>query len=886
MVNALPGQVNADSLKAIFHDKGKVDSVRLAALLSVSGSFLKSNPDSAIYYAQLLRDEALKVGSKKFISRALLAEGYALMQKGNLDLALELYERSLKISEEIQDKKGHANALNNLGIVHNRLGNYNQAINYYKRSLHFWEETGDQKMKAGTLINMGNIHHNRSQYVEALDYFRQGERICNEIGEKGFLGNALVNMGMVYASLGDFQKAIFVLEGGLKIQRELGNKRHTANALIHIGDVYWDMAEYSSALEYYKSALEIYEAIGSKDEQSIALVNVSGEYARQKRFDEALDYAFRAKDLAEQTGTKAGMSIAFDAIGKIFKDKGDYQQAKEYYQRSLELNQELGRKGGVADALQNLCDIAISQGDYQRGMDFGKQALQISRETGNIKTMSTIAESLYKACKSAHVYDKALSYFELFVEMRDSLQRTENQKAIIRYQVNADYEKQKAVDDLEHEKRLAIEEQKKRSQQRLSIAVGTGMLLAAVLALVTLNRLRVTRRQKTIIEDQKKRVEQSEKYKEQFLANMSHEIRTPMHAISGMVKILERNTHPPSQDAYLKAMRTNADNLVVILNDILDLSKIEAGKLDIESIPMNPAAAVENVAQILQYKAEEKGLALTYQIEAGVPSLVMGDPTRLNQILINLVGNAVKFTEKGNIDIHLGRDNDWLKFSVKDTGVGIPKEKQEHIFEAFEQAKDSTSRQYGGTGLGLNIARQLVELQQGKLWVESEEGKGSTFYVELPLVLAAASVDGKEIITGDRLREMAASLKGIKILLAEDNPFNQMIAKDDLSYYIEAVQIDTAENGAVALDKFRTGHYDLVLMDVQMPEMNGFEATKRIREIERSEGREPGIPVIAMTASLLKKEIDQCYAAGMNDYIPKPYKAEELIGSIFREWRA
>jgi CheY-like chemotaxis protein len=369
---------------------------------------------------------------------------------------------------------------------------------------------------------------------------------------------------------------------------------------------------------------------------------------------------------------------------------------------------------------------------------------------------------------------------------------------------------------------------------------------------------------------------------------MSHEIRTPMHAISGMIKILKRNKHLPEQDTFLNAMHTSSDNLVVILNDVLDLSKIEAGKLDVKNIPFSPTVVIENVTQILKYKAEEKGLQLNYQIDQDVPNLIMGDPTRLNQILINLAGNAIKFTEKGKVDILLQKENDRLRFSIKDSGIGIPKDKVETIFEAFEQVKDSTNRHYGGTGLGLSISKQLVELQQGKIWAESvqdsnREDKGSTFYFELPLVTAAANAVSENIITEARLKMMATSLEGIRILLAEDNAFNQMIAQDDLSFYIKNIKIDVVENGVLAVEKFRQGNYDLILMDVQMPEMNGFEATRKIREIEQLAEGETRISIIAMTASLLKTEIDSCRQAGMDNYIPKPYQPEELIAPIYTE---
>lgn len=383
------------------------------------------------------------------------------------------------------------------------------------------------------------------------------------------------------------------------------------------------------------------------------------------------------------------------------------------------------------------------------------------------------------------------------------------------------------------------------------------------------------------LERQKNRAEESEKHKQQFLANMSHEIRTPMHAISGMVKILKRNEHLPDQDVFLDAMHISSDNLVVMLNDVLDLSKIEAGKLDIESIPMNPRDVIKNVVQILQYKAEEKGIILNTQISEYIPQLVLGDAARLHQILINLTGNAIKFTEKGNITISLIHEHYYLKYSISDTGIGISKDKLETIFEVFEQAKHSTPRNYGGTGLGLSISKQLTELQNGIISVESEVGKGSTFHVQLPLILADMDAVSRDVFTEKQLKSMCASLKGIRILLVEDNDFNQMIAQDDLEFYIENVQIDIVENGKLAVAAFQNNTYDLILMDVQMPEMNGFEATRIIRGLEKE--REQSIPIIAMTASLLKTEIDSCLTAGMNNYIPKPYQVEELIGRIFEE---
>lgn len=389
------------------------------------------------------------------------------------------------------------------------------------------------------------------------------------------------------------------------------------------------------------------------------------------------------------------------------------------------------------------------------------------------------------------------------------------------------------------------------------------------------------------IQEQIDRAEKSESYKEFFLANMSHEIRTPMHAISGMTNILRRNEHPKEQDKYLDAIHQSAENLLVILNDILDSSKIEAGKLKIDSIPMNPVQVIEDVVEILRFRAEDKGLQLKHLIEGNIPEQVLGDPIRLNQILTNLASNAIKFTESGSVQISLRviqKDSeDLMQFAVEDTGIGIPDNKLKTIFDVFEQVDGTLSKKFGGTGLGLSISKQLVEMQGGNIQATSILNQGSTFTFQLPLKPILQTAPKEMTITEEELVKMGASLGSLKVLLAEDNDFNVMLAKDDLSYYIPHIEIETAANGKIALEMFKSKAYDLVLMDIQMPEMNGYEAARKIREWEEKEAQANQTPIIAMTASLLKAEIVKCYEVGMNNFIPKPYKIEEFIGTINEE---
>ncbi|MEZ4953867.1 MAG: tetratricopeptide repeat protein [Saprospiraceae bacterium] len=837
-------QVNLDSLFAIWNDANQPDTVRLEAIHGIAwDGYRNTNPDSSFYFAQLGYDLAKAIGHIKWMALALNTQGGSCFAKGDYDKAFDYWTLSANNYEAIGDSAGVSKAMANIGNVYQKKGDPDKAFEYFFQSLKINEALDDKRVIGHLLSLIGQLYYRQGNVDQAMSYLDRSLNIGKEIEDFEIIAKSQNGIGVLYLEAGEYLKALEVFAELLAYHKSTGDKVAAAGTLSNIGNVYMGQRDLPKALENTKLAL-----------------NAFAEY-----------------------GIPYGESGASRNVGMIYMGQGDYALALEYLNRSLSICKKMDAKQIIAEVQVNIAQVYALQGNHAKAISFGTQAMALCKETGALKATMENALTLTSSYKATGKYRQALEMNELFFQTRDSLNSEKNQKAIIQQQIKSDYEKQKAIDDVENEKRVAIETQKKENQQKLSIAIGIGLLLISLLALVILNRLKVTRQQKAIIEEQKKKVEQSEKYKEQFLANMSHEIRTPMHAISGMVKILERNAHPPSQDIYLNAMRTSSDNLVVILNDVLDLSKIEAGKLDIENITIEPAMVMENVRQILNYKAEEKGLVLSCKIGEGVPQFVMGDPTRLNQILINLAGNAIKFTEKGKVDILLEKENGHLKFSIKDTGIGISKNRIGNIFGAFQQANDSISRHYGGTGLGLSISKQLVELQNGKIWVESEENQGSTFFVELPLVAAAADAIDQNLITGDKLKTMAASLKGIRILLAEDNEFNQMIAQDDLSYYIEEVKIDSVKNGALAVEKFKTGDYDLILMDVQMPEMNGFEAARMIREIEEKEGKGNAIPIIAMTASLLKSEVDNCYAAGMDNYIPKPYKAEELIGPIFKE---
>jgi signal transduction histidine kinase/CheY-like chemotaxis protein len=430
--------------------------------------------------------------------------------------------------------------------------------------------------------------------------------------------------------------------------------------------------------------------------------------------------------------------------------------------------------------------------------------------------------------------------------------------------------------ETEVEGRLIVEAEGEVSSDR---ADQVSVLLGEAAA--TLRHRRTRRRNEEAVQQARMRAEAADRAKTAMLANMSHEIRTPMTGIIGFADLLAATPLSADQQDYLESIRSSAYALLALINDILDLSKIEAGRLELESAPVDLGRLVENAVGLLAVRAAEKHLRLAFTIDPSTPAAILSDASRLRQVLVNLLGNAVKFTDQGGVSLWLAatRENDGrhrIEFAVSDTGPGIPPEHQERIFESFRQVDASISRRFGGTGLGLAISRSIVRQMGGSIEVESQAGRGATFRFWVPAWAAARSEVAtvrKPAIGGAR----AAGLPPLRLLVAEDNPVNRKLAQTVLRQL--GYQPDFAANGAEALDRVALHDYDAVLMDVQMPEMDGVEATRRIRR-EFPPERQPRI--VAMTAAAFPEDRNRCLDAGMDDYVSKPIDMEELIAALRR----
>lgn len=481
-------------------------------------------------------------------------------------------------------------------------------------------------------------------------------------------------------------------------------------------------------------------------------------------------------------------------------------------------------------------------------------------------------------------YEEVFRLNKKLMYIKDSITQFNRAKLLAEMQEGYELEnKLKQLELLNAQNKVNEVQLQVKQQQQLAFIGGAFLLIIVTLGLR--HRLLTMRKTKDLIQSKNEVLQEarikatsSEKFKNQFLANVSHEIRTPMNAIMGITNILIKNKHLDEQVKFLEAMHVSSKNLLVLINDILDLSKLEAGKVELEKSTFSINDIINKISDQLKTKAEEKSLELRINIDSAIPAVLVGDPHVLNNILFPILSNGIAFTDTGFVSIDCkveghSEHNFIISFKIADTGIGIIKEKLDKILNTFVKVHEKDALQYDGSGLELPIIKQLIELQGGSIEVESESGKGTTFYIEIPYATAEKMTD--QVVTEELFTHTTPA--DLSILLVEDNEFNVMVATEEITTAFEDVHLDVAENGKVALERIMEKDYSIILMDVQMPIMNGYEATRQIRKLKN---KKSGIPIIAMTANVMKQEIDKCFESGMDAYISKPFETSDLVNKI------
>jgi signal transduction histidine kinase/ActR/RegA family two-component response regulator len=695
-----------------------------------------------------------------------------------------------------------------------------------------------KKLRETTSV-LGDYYRIKEKYPKALSYLLESQRLSEELKLMDFTyvqNNA--SLSFIHTQIGNFREAEKYIDKGLQLAHALKDTFAQGNSYLGKSHLMLKLKDEAKAQLFIDSAMYVMKNV----KQCEPCYNIA------KTLNAGI------KNLSRNY---AGALAELNEVEAFYNGEGKEQKPDPRFY--IEKSRAYFGLKKYKNAIQTINSVKTTKENFS-------------------KDISEKYELISKAYESLGDYNNALKNYRLYKETEDTLAIWRNSSETTRLELENQFTKKQLKSKLDFQSQL----NKQKSTRNWILFLG---ILALLLALGLYSRLRFTNKtqkilqhKNEIIEAEKQKAEASEKAKHQFLANMSHEIRTPMNAIKGMTDILIRRNPNEDQKEYLEGIKQSSDSLLLIINDILDISKIEAGKVELEQEPFSVNELVNNVHTIMQFKAEEKGLGLMKDIPTENLT-VQGDATRLRQILINLIGNAIKFTEKGLVTTAVKSEQTGeklnLHFTVSDTGIGIDDDRMGKIFESFEQAYSDTSRKFGGTGLGLSISKKLVELHNGKIWVESEKGKGSQFHFIIPYTLA--EIKTEVIPTEDFHDNTAAAIKDIRILLVEDNAFNVIVAQEELEDAVEGVQVEVAENGLIAVEKLKSTTFDVILMDIQMPVMNGFEATKAIRRLDSEKAN---TPIIAMTANVLKEEVDLCYQAGMNDFIGKPFDTEELLSKI------
>ena len=721
-----------------------------------------------------------------------------------------------------------------------------------------------------------DIDMRESKWAEAISHTSRAYQLYEEENDKRGMAGSLWSEGLVYWQTDQNIKTLNSYTQSLSLLEKLNDSSGMSGVLNNIGLLFKQQEDYDTAMDYFKKSVEI--GNWDKSGNSVAERNIGNVHIKLGNYDEALNIFEELIKIAQEERTDYHhntMRGLYSSIAQVYKEQGNFEKALTYYYKGLNHVLKDSLTIGTKRIETDIGSVYVASGKAHQAIEWCTKGFERGKKGKAVSLQKRSCKCLYDAYKMLGDNTNALKYLELVETFNDSLKSVETTKALL----NLKFKKQVLADSLSQANqslKTEIAHQKETRQKDRVRNLSFGLVaLLLLLATSLYRRNRYVNKAKISIEKEKVKAESSEKAKHQFLANMSHEIRTPMNAIKGMTDILIRRNPKDDQKEYLDGIKQSSDSLLFIINDILDISKIEAGKIELHQEPFSINNLVNKVHTIMHFKAEEKGLQLQKNLPSE-PISVNGDATRLRQILINLIGNAIKFTEKGVVTttITSERDGDNLKlhFTVSDTGIGIDKDRINKIFKSFEQAYSDTSRKFGGTGLGLSISKKLVELHKGKIWVESEKGKGSQFHFTIPYEVEDVVINDEQQNNSEN--NIAKQLKGINILLVEDNQFNAVVAQEELEDAIENVNVDVAENGAIAVEKMKSNDYDIILMDVQMPKMNGYEATKIIRSLDKDKGN---TPIIAMTANVMKEEIEKCYEVGMNDFIGKPFDTEELL---------
>jgi signal transduction histidine kinase/FixJ family two-component response regulator/HPt (histidine-containing phosphotransfer) domain-containing protein len=787
--------------------------------------------------------------------------------------SLPIWKQQLLLATKDQERlylfKGIANAYDQIQS--------DSAMSFGLAGLVLAKKLNDLNAQIELLDIIGFSCNLTGQTDDALKYYHQALQIAIQLDDKESMATIYQLTSEVYNYIGDLNRFLEYSQKALEAFEQLGDSIGYYHQMSNIGIVHYQLGDYAMAIEYHQKGHDGLKRQGVEPGSLIRTIGKIGECYRL--LGDTAQYAYYIhqqinmrhllEDSLEMAYTDLDVAFYYESIA-------DDDNAIRYFLKSLTFFKESNRVAHVGMAYDGLGRCYYRKGEFKKALAYLLQARDIFRDSGQLDGGEDVWKEIAMTYEKLNRPTDALGALKKYVELRDSSYNESIHQEVTRKEMQFNFDRVQLADSLQHVQEISLSQHKLQRQRILTYASFSGIALVLFTLFVLYRSYRQKQRSNKELAISKARAEQSEQYKQQFLANMSHEIRSPMNAVLGMTRLVLDTPLEPKQRAYLETVEKSSGTLLHIIDDILDLSKVEAGKIELEQISFSIRDVAQQIRELLQEKAAEKNIAFIVNIQPNVPEMLIGDPTRLTQVLLNLTNNAIKFTEQGSValDIGMAPDGQNIKFTITDTGIGIPRDKLDSIFESFTQAYSSDRRIYGGTGLGLTISKQFVELMGGTLLVTSEEGKGSVF--SFNLLLPKGSAESSQLFRKSNQID-GRILNGLKILLVDDHRDNLVVAGDTLRSKA-SVDITESNNGKDALEKLHLQEFDVILMDVQMPEMDGYETTRRIRQTFPEPKN--AIPIIALTASVIRSDLDKCIAAGMNDYISKPFTVAALITTI------
>ena len=856
-------------------------------------------------------------------------------QGNNLSGSLDYTIRELRTFERLKDKKGLARAYFEMGYIYKDIFNYQKSIDNISKALILYEELDMESNVVHCQMTMGHVNVDKAIKSKDTMYLKKGLDLYNKVLNyrlknrgKDEQAIAFINIANLYLEYFRITHREELLYTSISYSRQSMNSSEdiysTSINLLNIGEAYYYLNEKDKALSYYLDAKKAAAKAGKPAVLLVVMKKITIVRKDLEQYDLALKESKEFVKLAKNISFHDELRSHYALLADIYVELHDYENAYKYRLLYESYSDSVLDKEKTAALVKFQIEFESENKDREIALLSKNQLLQDRQLENEQDTRNYLIATIVLVCllllliysryvvkRNAHktIEEKNLELEKLSIVASKTATGVlitnaagdlewfnEGFSKLFKWNSLEEYLNTKgkniyAVSQNQHIKAIiqqAIDEKISVTYENtMSPKSGEDLWIQTTLTPIfndqgVLSKMVFVETDVTELKLAKETAERALEIQEQFLANTSHEIRTPMNGIVGLVRRLKETPLTAEQERYLDIIAESSGNLLHVVNDILDISKVRAGKIVFESTEFRLTDLFDTLCITQLYRADEKNIYLKSFVDPKIPPVLLGDPVRLNQVLSNLVGNAVKFTDTGGVlfsakKVKSQDDNIFLEFSVVDTGIGIAQDKLHYVFESFAQADSHINRRYGGTGLGLSIAKSLIEEQGGTMSIRSTPGEGTTLSFTLAFSIGDPQWNGTTPSYVEGIPAVV-DLSDINVLLVEDNHINQMVALFELNKW--KAKTDTVESAAEAFELLKEKQYDVILMDVSMPEMDGLAATRYIRSSMPEDKK--NIPIIAMTASALAGEREKCLEAGMNDYISKPFNPVNLYCAIVK----